>query len=96
MSGGQNGEHALGRLVVVLELTLCALTPAAGTVETVRRAISSPPGGTSLREARHWIKSPQKQCSAGPGSGDNEWSAPATPYQPDSSDRVNESDLSMA
>lgn len=73
-----------------------ARTLAAGTVETVRRAIASPPGGTSLREARHWIKSPQKQSSAGPGAGDNEWSAPATRYRPDSSNRVNESESSMA
>jgi hypothetical protein len=37
-----------------------AVTLAVGTLETFRRAMSTPPGGTSLREAKNWVKSPQK------------------------------------
>lgn len=49
-------------LGVILVSTI-AVTLTLGTIETVRRAFSSPPGGTPLRDAKNWVKSPKK----GPG-----------------------------
>ena len=56
-------------MIGVILISAVAVTLTMGTIESARRMVSSPPGGTALWEARNWVKSPQKNSGA-PASGE--------------------------